>query len=92
MIPGGLAAGGADETGRRTGVGMTTGRNGIGTPFFFFPRRDIESLSQVGQQMPCVTAFADIYQNMIDLAWESGMGGVGLAGFEERSAVSAVWL
>ena len=85
---GGLAACGADETGRRTAgsrcVGMTnTRRFGIGIPFFFYEKGDIEEpLSQVGQEMPCVTAFADIYQNM-GLSWESGTG-VGLAGFEER--------
>ena len=40
-----------------------------------------------GAESASVTAFADIYQNMIDLSWESGTG-VGLAahvaGFEER--------
>ena len=36
MMPGGLAAGGADETGRRKGVGDDhTGQFGIGIPFFF---------------------------------------------------------
>ena len=50
----------------------------------FFSRRDAcieESLCRVGQQMPCVTGHAAIYQNMIVLSWGSGAG-VGLAGLE----------